>query len=43
VSDEDEGARYVARYDNGWRIAPKHRATVDVERLIGDEVQTFFS
>jgi hypothetical protein len=42
VTDEDEGNRYIARYDDGWRIAPEYMATVDMERLIGNEVQAFY-
>lgn len=34
VFDEDDGSEYVARYDDGWRVAPKGHATVDLERLI---------
>lgn len=34
VTDLDEGRRYVARHDDGWRIAPEGHATVDMEHLI---------
>lgn len=41
VRDNDSGYEYVARFDDGWRIAPRGMATVDMERLIGDQVQAF--
>jgi hypothetical protein len=34
LEDRDSGALYVARYDDGWRVAPAHMATVDMERLL---------
>lgn len=41
VLDRDTGYRYVARYDDGWRLAPKGHETVDMEELIGNEVQAY--
>ncbi len=35
--DRDEGRWYVARYDDGWRVAPEGHATVDMERLLPDD------
>jgi hypothetical protein len=41
VVDNDDGQRYVARYDSGWRVAPEATPQVDHERLIGNEVQAY--
>lgn len=35
--DRDEGYWYVARYDDGWRIAPEGHGTVDMERLLPND------
>jgi hypothetical protein len=34
VRDRDEGYEYVARRDDGWRIAPRGHTTVDNEVLL---------
>jgi len=36
IEELDTGYRYVARWDDGWRIAPRSTPTVDHERLVGD-------
>jgi hypothetical protein len=41
VIDNDDGQRYRARYDDGWRVAPEATPQVDHEQLIGNEVQAY--
>jgi hypothetical protein len=36
VEDREDGGNYVARWDDGWRIAPEGRTTVDNERLLDE-------
>jgi hypothetical protein len=43
VEDRDEGRRYIAHYDGGWRARPEHLNSVDHEILIPTDDPEFHS